>query len=138
MDSSISILGVLLATVSAFIVGGIWYSPSVFLRQWQAITGGDDAHMKKVFGSSMAYMFVGSLLTAYVLAHFVNFTMYATGSSAMTAGLVTPFWLWLGISLTTIVANGALDPRSPKLMLIQAGNRLATLMLMGLIIGFFK
>ena len=138
MDSSISIVGVLLAATSAFVVGGIWYSPSVFLKPWMKLVGADDTHMKKMFGSSMAYIAVASLLTAYILSHFVNYSAQATGASSVTAGLETAFWIWLGISATTIVANGALDTRKPMLMVIQAGNRLVTLLLMGLIIGLFR
>lgn len=138
MDSSISLAGVLLATVSAFVVGYFWYSPAFFLKQWQKITGADDASMKKKFGSSMGWIAVASLLTAYIMAHFISYTTQVTGVSGVAGGLETAFWLWLGISATTIIANGALDPRDSKLMAIQAGNRLVTLLLMGLIIGLFK
>ena len=138
MDSSISYVGVLLATVSAFVVGSVYYSPSVFLKQWQKIVGADDAHMKKVFGSSMGYIAVASILTAYILAHFMVYAGNATGTTGVMGGLETAFWLWLGISLTTIVANGAMDPRPAKLMWIQAGNRLVTLLVMGAIIGLFQ
>lgn len=134
----ISLVGVLLATVSAFVVGSLWYSPSLFLNQWKKMVGADDAHMKEKFGSSMVYIAVASIITAYVLAVFTNYTIQATGASNLMAGVQTAFWLWLGIAATTVVANGALDTRPPMLMVIQAGNRLVTLLLMGIIIGLFR
>jgi hypothetical protein len=102
------------------------------------MVGADDAHMKTRFGSSMMYIAVASLLTAYVLAVFTNYEIMATGDSNVVGGLMTAFWLWLGIAMTTVVANGALDTRDAKLMVIQSGNRLVTLLLMGLIIGALR
>lgn len=138
MDTSISFVGVLLATLSTFVVGSIWYSPSLFLTPWMKIVGADSEHMKRIFGKSMAYIFASSIVTAYVMAHFINYTVQATGVTGVSAGLQTAFWLWLGLALTTIVANGAMDTRAPKIMLIQAGNRLVTLLVMGWILGVFK
>ena len=138
MPTSISLLGVILATISSFIVGSIWYSPSVFLKPWMKMVGANDAHMKKTFGKSMVYIAVASLLTAYVLAIFTNYTAEVTGVSHLMAGLETALWLWVGVAATTIVANGSLDTRDPMLMIIQAGNRLITLVVMGVVIGLFR
>ena len=32
-------LAVLAATVAAFVLGGLWYSPLMFARRWQAAAG---------------------------------------------------------------------------------------------------
>ena len=45
---------VLLAAVSSFLLGGLWYSPALFGRLWNAENGGppQSGHPAKVFGSS--------------------------------------------------------------------------------------
>ncbi len=133
----ISIVGVVLAAVSAMIVGSIWYSPGTFLPSWMKMVGANDEHMKKTFPKAMGLLIVAALLTAYVLAHFMVYTAAATGITGVMGGLETAFWIWLGIALTTVVAGSALDPRDSKLMYLYAGNRLVTLLVMGLILGLF-
>jgi len=137
MTTSIPLLGVLLAALSAFPIGSAWYSPGTFLTPWMKMTGTSDADMKKNFPRAMAYIGVASLVTAYILAHFIIYSKQATGVNGVTAGLETAFWAWLGISLTTIVVGSAMESRSAWVMAIQAGNRLVTLLAMGAIIGAF-
>jgi len=134
---SIPVLGVILAAASAFVVGGAWYAPGTFLPRWQKITGTDDAHMKKAFGSAMGIDAVAALVLAYVLAHFISYTDQVNGVSGISGGLATAFWAWLGFSATTILVNTALDKRDKGIILIQAGERLVTFLLMGLILGAF-
>lgn len=135
MQPHISLLAVILAALSSFLVGSVWYSPSLFLNPWKRMVAADDAHMKRTFARAMAYIGIASLVTAYALAHFTLFTMQVTGASQLVAALQTAFWLWLGIAVTTTISSGALDTRDPMLMAIQGGNRFATLLLMALIIG---
>jgi len=134
---SIPVVGVLIAAVSAFAIGGVWYSPTMFLKPWMKMTGTSDAQMKKNFPVAMVLMAIGALLTAYILAHFISYSEQATGTTGVAAGLATAFWAWLGLSLTTVVAEGALEPRDRMVMVINAGNRLVTLLVMGLILGLF-
>lgn len=134
---NISLIGVVLAAISAMVVGSIWYSPSVLLKPWMKMTGTSDADMKKNFGAAMILMFLAALLTAYVLAHFMLYSAAYTGTNGVPNGLTTAFWAWLGLSLTTVVTGGAMESRDPRVMYITAGNRLATLLVMGIIIGLF-
>jgi hypothetical protein len=137
MNLEISTLGVILATLSVYVVGGLWYSPSFFLRQWQAMAGADDDHMKKTMPKAMVLFGINGLITAYVLAHLISYAATATGTTGITAGVQGAFWAWLGVSLTTVIANGGFDPRPAKMMVIQAGERLVTLLVMGAVLGYF-
>jgi hypothetical protein len=137
MSTHVSIIGVLLAAVSAFVIGGLWYSPTFFLKPWMKMVGSSQAEMQKKFGSAMGLMVIGALLTAYILAHFMVYAEAYTGTSGISAGLQVAFWAWLGLALPTVVAGGALEPRNPMLMVIYAGNRLVTLLVMGIVLGLF-
>jgi Protein of unknown function (DUF1761) len=137
MDTSISIIGVVLAAASSFVIGSIWYSPSVLLKPWMKMTGTTDADMKKSFGSSMAVIGVASLITAYVLAHFISYSSDVTGTTGVMAGLETALWAGLGLAVTSIITAGAMEPRDKMVMVITSGNRLVTLLVMGAILGAF-
>jgi hypothetical protein len=137
VNEHISILGVILAAASAFIVGSIWYSPKTFLPRWQKITGATDAHMKKSFGMAMAWNGIAALVTSYALAHLISYCDYATGASGISGGVETAFFAWVGLSLTTLIATSSLDPRDKFITVIQGGERLVTLLVMGIILGAF-
>ena len=54
------------ASVSAFVLGGLWYSPALFAKPWQADTGLSDeqlnaANKGKVFGVSFAFCFLAAV-----------------------------------------------------------------------------
>ena len=54
---------VLLAAVSSFLVGGLWYSPMLFGRIWNAENGSPagEGHPGKVFGVSFAFSLVAAV-----------------------------------------------------------------------------
>jgi hypothetical protein len=64
---------ILVASVSAFILGGLWYAPFLFGKAWQTETGLSDEHLKarspaKVFGGA----FILALVSAFVFAMFLG------------------------------------------------------------------
>ena len=67
---------VLAAAVASMVIGAIWYSPAVFGKIWMSLTGISDSKIKEMKSKGMAksYVigFIASLVTAYVLAHFVD------------------------------------------------------------------
>lgn len=77
--------------------------------------------------------FVGSLLTAYVLALAVNFT----GAADFAAGAGTGFWVWLGFVFPVQLTGEIFNPRpfSPKLLAINTGYQLTCLLIMGALLA---
>lgn len=62
----INIWAVLIAAASSFVLGGIWYSPLLFLKPWNAAMNRSDAdeqpHPARVFGLSFAFALYGVVL----------------------------------------------------------------------------
>jgi len=61
---SINYLAVLAATLSAFIIGGLWYSVLV-ARPWMVENGFDDEQLKK---GNMGMIFGGSFILSFVIS----------------------------------------------------------------------
>lgn len=137
MEVQIPWLGIILAAAAAMLIGTIWYSPAMFGKPWQRIVGLTDKKMKERTTSAMLILVLISLLTAYILAHFINYTHYFMGGSWVSVGIETGLWVWLGFGVTTIFAHGIFEPRDRSVLFIHAGNRLATLLAMGAILGAF-
>lgn len=138
MTVEINWLAVVLATVSAMVVGSIWYAKGVFGTVWMKLAGLDDTKMKKNMIMPMLCAVVGSLLTAYILAHLAFLAhVFFKGSFFMDA-VNTAFWVWLGIAATTLVIHNSFEQKPWKLTALAIGNRFVTLLVMGMIIGLLQ
>lgn len=135
MNVDINWLAVLLAGLSNMVVGMIWYSKSVFGTMWMKWVGLDEKKAAKGSAKAIAIAVVASILTAFVLAHVSALSKAFFGVTPLEASLTTAFWLWLGISATTVVIHDSFEQRPMKLTLLTISNQLVMLLVMGLIIG---
>ncbi len=135
MDVEINLLAVFLAMVSSMVVGTIWYARSVFGNDWAKLAKVDLKKASKNSSKPIIVTVFVSLITAYVLAHFAFFTNQFFGNSFLQDSLTAAFWLWVGFTATRFITHDAFEGRPAKLTAINLGNELATIMLMGLIIG---
>jgi membrane-associated HD superfamily phosphohydrolase len=129
---AINWLAVIAAALSAFVIGGLWYSPILFAKTWQRAAGLSDetlrsGNMPLVFG--LAFML--SLLMAANLAFFVAGTdLGMTIFYAVAAGLG-----WAAFGLGVI----ALFERRPlAYFLINGGYLTVSFAVMGLILGLWR
>lgn len=135
MDVIVNYWAVILAGISAMAVGSIWYSKAMFQKPWEDMAKIDKKKGMKELPMVMTVTFLGALLTAYVLAHVAFLSNKFFGNSFLQDTLSTAFWLWLGISTPALLASGLFEQRRKKLILMNIGNQLVTLIVMALIIG---
>lgn len=137
MEVEVSYLAVFLAAVSSMVVGSIWYARPVFGNMWIKLAKIDEKKMRsKGAWTAMAWVFLLSLLTAYVLAHVTYLSnQFYSDSSFMSSALQTAFWVWLGFVLTRMLTHNMFEQKPAKLNLLGVGNEFVTIMVMGLIIG---
>jgi hypothetical protein len=127
-------LAVAAATVSSFLLGGLWYSPALFGRTWMAANGFSEAdlqrrNMGKVFG--LAFLF--SLVMAVNLAMFLA-DPATTASWGATAGFLAGFgWIAMGVAVIAMF-----EGRPVSYILVNGGYMTVALVVMGLIIGAWR
>jgi hypothetical protein len=119
------------------VIGTAWYSKALFGKQWMKIIGITDKEMKQKMGSVMIGLVLVSLITAYIMSFFVAYAHLYIGGSWIKAGVITALLAWVGFATTTIFAHGLFEPRDKNVLFINTGNRLVTLLAMGLILGAF-
>jgi hypothetical protein len=127
-------LAVLVAAVSSFVLGGLWYSKALFGRAWMSANNLSDADLAK---SNMAKVFGLSLVFAVIMA--ANLAAFlaepkTTASWGATAGFLAGFG-WVALSIATIAL---FERRSWKYMLINGGYMTVSFVVMGLIIGAWR
>lgn len=131
--TNINLLAVLIAACIQMGVGYFWYGP-LFGKRWMALSGNSMESAQKDMGKTYGLMFVASLLTAYVLAHFVAFA----GATSVAEGATTGFWAWLGFVATTMFTGVLFDRKPLSLYTINVGYHLVSLALMGALIAVVR
>lgn len=125
-----NLLGILIATAAAMVIGSIWYSKPVFGKDWQKLVGLKDKDMKQGAAKSMAIMLLMALITAIVLQRFVVIANPQNYVEALKLGA----WLWLGFVATYAIGGSAFEKRPTKLVIINVLNQLITLLVMSAIL----
>jgi len=122
-------IGIGAATVSAFVLGGIWYGP-LFGKKWQALVGLSDdqvknANMAKIFGGA----FVLTFIAAFVFAMFLgpDITIGQGTAYGASAGLC---WVAASFGINYLFAQ-----KPFALWLIDGGYATSMFTLFGLLLG---
>ncbi len=131
----VNYVAVVLAALSNFVVGMIWYAKPVFGSQWMKLVGMTDTKAKKGMAWAMGVSLVASLLAAYVLAHVIFLAHTFFGNSFLQDAVCTALWVGVALQATVIAVHDSFEQRRKKLTLMNMGNQLATILVMGLIIG---
>jgi hypothetical protein len=137
MFPSVSIWGVILGGLSAMVVGFLWYSPWLFGSAWSKSTGISENEMAKGRAKIVPILVIVSLLTAYVLSLLTVYFQKYTGKGNIMSGVDTALLGFVGLAGTALLAHGLWEPKSRNALYINLGNRLVTLVVMGLIVGAF-
>jgi xanthine/uracil permease len=136
MEVHINLWGVLLGAVASMIIGMVYYSDTLFGKEWKKLAKVDEKRFQKEMPRIMPGMFVAALVTAYTVAFMTFLYQSYFANSWMTAGVTTSLILWLGLSATTTFVHNAVDQRPSRLTAISVGNRLLSILAMGLIVGW--
>lgn len=127
---------ILVAALAAMVVGGLWYSPVLFGKRWMTLRGQDPTRMQGMSfpKKEMLIQFIASLITAYVLALFASALSMTTPAYAVLFG----FWVWLGFYATTMLDPVLWEKGSWSLYILNASQRLVSILAMALIIGLWR
>jgi hypothetical protein len=128
----INYLAVVAAAVSAFVLGGLWYSPLLFANAWMAASGvtpeqAQNANMAKVLGVSFVWALLGALVFAMFLGPQPSLGLGV--GAGFSAGL---FWV-----AGSYAINYQFEQKPLKLLLINGGYHTVQYTLYGLILALW-
>src|SRR5690625_4671697 len=101
--STLNIWAILVATIVAFIIGGLWYSPVMFVKVWMKEAGLDEgqlnnANIGKIFGLAFIFIFIMTIC----LAMFLNDPSIDTIAGAFY-GFLTGFgWISMALAVNSL------------------------------------
>lgn len=140
MEVQVNYVAVLLAGVVSMALGFLWYSPMVLGKQWMEEKGYTQESLKKAqaaMGKLYGVSFVMSLITAYVLSHVMTLSQNFLQYSTLQTGLTTAFWMWLGFMMPVQLTATIFGSKKWKLLGIDTGYQLVSLMAMAVVIAIF-
>ena len=122
-------LAIIIAALSGFMVGGVWYGP-LFGKMWQREAGITEAEMGSVNSVKLfGLTFLFSLLSAIMLGHLFN----RTGVSQTHVIMMMSIGIAIGFIIPAIGTNYLFGRKSGKLFAIDAGYWIMFYAAMGLV-----
>jgi uncharacterized protein DUF1761 len=130
MNIPVNYLAIVIAAAVGFFLSWGWYA--LFSNIWMKALGQTKENLKPTplpfVVAAVAYLLMAWML-AGLMGHLVNVTV--------RGGIISAFFVWVGFVLTTTTVNQAFRGTAPSVTLIDIGNWLAVLVVMGAIIGAF-
>jgi len=126
-------IAVAVAGISAFVLGGVWYSPALFGKAWMKENNLTEAQVKagnkgKIFGWALILTLVMSAnLAMYLNDPKINFQL------GLLYGFLAGLWVFCGIAIV-----GLFELKTGRYILINGGYCFLALGLMGAILGAWR
>ncbi len=127
----VNVIAVLVAALSSFLLGGLWYSKVLFGPTWQREAGDTrpgKAHPARVFGLSFLFALVAALAYALLIPPAPD------AGRALAQGL----GVGAGVVAASFGINYQFANRSTVLWLIDGGYHSVQFALYGLILGLWR
>jgi len=126
-------LAVIVAALTSFVIGGLWYSPMLFGKAWQAE---NNLTNEQIQGGSKARIFGFTFLWSFIMA--ANLAFFVSGVESLGEVMIYSFaagFGWVSLGLFVI---GLFELKTTRYMLINAGYQTISFLLMGLVLGLWK
>jgi len=136
---TLNYLAILAATVVAFIIGGVWYSPAVFGHAWARAQGYTEERLAAMKGAKPpARALVATFVCQLVITVVFAVLKWWMAFDGWFEGLVLAFLVWGGFVATVGLIGHVFSNRPLRAYLIDAGCQLVYFSAIGLIIGAWR
>jgi hypothetical protein len=134
--AGINHLAVLIAAIAAWLASAAWYMS--LCKAYAAALGKTAEQVaadRKKPGAFLPfiYAFIANIVIAWMLAGVLGHL--GPGQVTLLNGVISAAFLWFGFILTTMAINYSFSGRDRRLFLIDAGNWLIVLLVIGAVIG---
>jgi hypothetical protein len=130
----VNYLAVLVAAITVFVLGWLWYSPLLFLKPWLRARGIDPAVAMagaKMPAGKLVIELVRCIVLAYVIARFVALLGVTNWMNAVHFGVL----LWIGFPVILLTGSVLWDNVPVKVAAIHAGDWLVKLLVIPIIVS---
>jgi Protein of unknown function (DUF1761) len=133
----VNYLAVLVAAITVFVLGWLWYSPILFYKPWMRARGLDPAAAMagaKMPVGKLVIELVRCIVLAYVIAHFVVLLGISSWMGAVHFGLL----LWIGFPVILLAGSILWENVPVTVAAIHAGDWLVKLLVIPIIVTLWR
>jgi hypothetical protein len=126
-------IAIIVAAISAFVIGGLWYSPILFAKRWMKETGITEESTKN---ANMIKIFSLGFLLALMASFFLAMLLGANAGAGF--GAMAGFMAGLGWVSAFMGISYLFESRTLGHFLINSTYSIVSLTVMGIIIGVIQ
>lgn len=129
-------LGVILATLSTFLVGYVWYDVRVFGNQWMKLVGVSKKQIESSEG--MGKIFGMTAIQSFLTAILLGCLLIVTEANGVIDSLLFAALLGFVFRVGTHVMHNGFARRSDELTAIDGAHDVVALAVMGVVLSLFS
>ncbi len=131
----INYFAVLVTWLISVIVGGFWYSPAGFGKQWSKLSGVDMMKTPKAETSrAIKFVALSCLLQSFAFALILN----SLNVENVLQGLIASLVIWFGFTALTTVGNTLYQRQSWKFWWLNVSYFLVVMVINGIILSAWQ
>jgi hypothetical protein len=132
----INYLAVGVAVIVSMATGALWYSPILWAKPWTALVKLPEELLRRRDLQMKGY--VTAIVASIIIALGLAVVVQATGADTLAEGLFVGLIAGVGFAATAMAANYAFSYRPLKLYLIDAGDPVVAMAIMGAVLGLWR
>lgn len=132
---SVSLLSVVTASIVAFVIGAVWYSPFLFGRKWMVLANINNIDMAANRRAGVGKLYSVHFIFILVSLAVLGFIISTSNAATSTDGAIWGFVVWLGFSVPTGLTRCLWEKCPISLFFIDSINILISLVIGGAIIA---
>jgi hypothetical protein len=126
---------VAVAWLITVVIGGFWYSPAGFGKQWSKLSGVDMMKTPKAeTGRAIRFVAISCLLQVLALALILN----SLNVENVLQGLIASLVIWFGFTALTTVGNTLYQRQSWRFWWLNASYFLVVMVINGIILSAWQ
>lgn len=133
--NTISIWPILVASIVAFVIGAIWYSPLLFGKEWMALIGATEKDVAEAKAKGMTKSYIVQFIITVITFIVLSFAITSLNIDSAKNGAFLALIAWIGFIVPGTVGGMLWEKRSLKFALITSVSTLVCWVVGGAILG---
>jgi hypothetical protein len=113
-------LAILVATVAYFLIGAVWYSPSLFGPAWMKSMGISMDEARRPRASAMTRMYMLALINSFILVLVLSILIHVFNTANVWDAMQIGLLVWLGFVATDKMGSVLFEGKDAKYLIISS------------------